>query len=239
MVTTGGAEPAVPGGSPERWELSEYRERMAPLSMVDRVAGALRDGIADGALIPGQRLAEDEIAHALGVSRNTLREAFRLLVRERLVRHEMNRGVFVRTPQHDDVRDVFGLRRIIEVAAIERSADSDLTAVLAAVERGEQAAATDDWSAVATADLQFHRAIAGLLRSERVNDLMNSSIAELRLVFHAAGPTRAFHEPYLARNRRIADLLAAGCQSAAVLELTSYLDKAEKEVLAALPSAGA
>ena len=217
-----------------RSELSEYRDRMTPVSMVDRVASALWDDIADGALVPGQRLSEDEICRALGVSRNTLREAFRLLVRERLVRHEMNRGVFVRTPTADDVKDVFALRGIIEVAATERSGHADLAPVLGAVERGESAAASQDWSGVATADLQFHRAIAGLLGSQRVDDLMTSSIAELRLVFHAAGPMREFHEPYLRRNRVIADLLQAGDAAAAVTELKSYLAKAQQEILTGL-----
>lgn len=237
MVTQDDAKPESDGHS-GRSGLRDYRERVAPVSMVDRVAGALRDGIADGALLPGQRLSEDEIGQALGVSRNTLREAFRLLERERLLQHEMNRGVFVRTPRHEDVKDVFVLRGIIEVSAIERSSGVDLGAVIAAVQRGEDAAAADDWRAVATADLQFHRAIAGLLRSERVNDLMNSSVAELRLVFHAAGPTRAFHEPYLSRNRKIADLLMANDRPAAVEELKSYLDMAERQVLAAVPPPG-
>ncbi len=39
----------------------------------------LRSRISEGYFPPGTRLSEDSIGGALGVSRNTLREAFRLL----------------------------------------------------------------------------------------------------------------------------------------------------------------
>jgi signal transduction histidine kinase len=52
----------------------------------------------------------------------------------------MNRGVFVREPSARDIRDLFGLRRILETAAMRAAGIGDLAAVLTAVERGEEAA---------------------------------------------------------------------------------------------------
>ena len=46
---------------------------------------------------PGVQLSEVALAQQYGVSRNTLREAFRLLARDGLVEHVPHRGVFVRT----------------------------------------------------------------------------------------------------------------------------------------------
>ncbi|HET9142050.1 GntR family transcriptional regulator, partial [Actinophytocola sp.] len=65
-------------------------------STAERVAGILRDRIMEGHLRPGDKLSEEEITRRLGISRNTLREAFRLLGHERLLEHQLNRGVFVR-----------------------------------------------------------------------------------------------------------------------------------------------
>jgi len=93
-------------------------ERLARASTAERVAEVLRDRVTAGYFRPGARLSEDVIGGALGVSRNTLREAFRLLSHERLVMHHLNRGVFVRMLSADDVHDVYAVRRIIEIGAI-------------------------------------------------------------------------------------------------------------------------
>lgn len=207
--------------------------RLEQVSTADKVAGTLRERITEGDFPPGTRLSEERISRALGVSRNSLREGFRLLVRERLVVHEMNRGVFVRMPTATDIADLFRIRCILESAAARASAGVDLTVVLATVERGEKSAAEDDWAAVATADLRFHRALTALLGSERVDELMVTSMAELRLAFHATASAPAFHEPYLRRNRVIVDLLLAGAIEPAVEELELYLGDAQRELVAA------
>jgi DNA-binding GntR family transcriptional regulator len=211
---------------------------MARVSTVDKVAEILRERIAEGDFTPGERLSEESLSRALGVSRNTLREGFRLLMRERLVDHQMNRGVFVRVPTPADIEDLFALRCIIETAAIRASVDADLTDVLAAVERGEEAAAEGDWSAVATADLRFHRALTALLGNERIDELVETSMAELRLAFHAVGPAPAFHAPYLRRNRLIVDLLLKANTEEAADELRSYLEEAQRELVAASDEGG-
>ncbi len=219
-------------------DLSSYLQRVEQVSTADRVAAILRERITEGDFPPGTRLSEERISRALGVSRNSLREGFRLLVRERLVVHQMNRGVFVRVPTTSDIEDLFRLRCILGTAAVCASAGADLAAVLAAVERGEKAAAEDEWAVVATADLQFHRALTALLHSERVDDLMVTLLAELRLAFHATASAPAFHEPYLRRNRVIVDLLLTGSTEPALQELQSYLADAQRDLLAAVDGNG-
>ncbi|MGA8519428.1 MAG: GntR family transcriptional regulator, partial [Pseudonocardiaceae bacterium] len=54
------------------------RALLARTSTAERVADVLRTRIAEGLFPPGTRLAEDTIGSGLGVSRNTLREAFQL-----------------------------------------------------------------------------------------------------------------------------------------------------------------
>src|SRR5882672_3478986 len=83
----------------------------------NRVADALREQIAAGRLAPGSRLSEDAFRRTYGVSRSTLREAFRLLIGERLLVHQLSRGVFVRQLGPGDVSDLYEVRRIVECAA--------------------------------------------------------------------------------------------------------------------------
>ena len=57
--------------------LERDRALLGRASTAERVADILRDRITEGYVPPGARLSEESIGGALGVSRNTLREAFR------------------------------------------------------------------------------------------------------------------------------------------------------------------
>lgn len=215
-------------------------ERLARASTAERVAEVLRDRVTAGYFRPGARLSEDVIGGALGVSRNTLREAFRLLSHERLLTHHLNRGVFVRMLSAEDVHDVYAVRRIIEIGAVRDGDPADpallLEAIRVTVVEGEQAAERGAWQEVGTADLRFHQAVAGLAGSPRINDLMRGLLAELRLVFHVMADPEGFHRPYLSRNREIYELLAAGDRAGAEQALTDYLLDAEKQLTVAYAS---
>src|SRR6266511_716501 len=182
-------------------------------STAERVAEVLRTRITEGVLAPGTRLSEEALTAALGVSRNTLRESFRLLGHEGLLVHELNRGVFVRLLNVDDVRDLYRIRRILEFAAVQSAAGAapaKMDRIREAVESAEAAAAAGDWVRVGTENMRFHQAVAALAGSPRVDETMRRVLAELRLVFHVMQAPREFHEPYLRNNREIYQLLAVG-----------------------------
>lgn len=214
--------------------LSGARGLLDRASTVSRLADVLRARIIEGGLPPGTQLAEHAVADALGVSRNTLREAFRVLSYERLVIHEPHRGVFVRTLDADDVRDIYTTRRTIECAAVraEGAPPEAVAEIRAVVDTAEAAAAEERWSDVGTADLRFHSAIVALAGSRRLNDLMDRILAELRLVFHVMADPHRFHEPFVRRNREIASLVERGRTSDAADALSVYLDDAERQLLA-------
>jgi len=193
--------------------------------------------ISDGVVRPGDRLSEEELATAFAVSRNTLREAFRLVGHERLVEHVLNRGVFVRSLTAEDVVDIYRVRRLLEPAALRRAAAAGpgtgpaVAAVAAAVDRAELAARQRRWEDVATANIRFHQAIVRSLASERIDQTMAQLLAELRLAFHAMPDPAQFHQPYVAWNRRIVALVAGGDADGAERELVGYLDQAEDQLV--------
>jgi len=63
--------------------------------LVDRVHRALRDAICDGDLAPGARLTQEWLAERLGVSRQPVLQALRLLRAEGFVHDAPARGVVV------------------------------------------------------------------------------------------------------------------------------------------------
>ncbi|ADI05128.1 GntR family transcriptional regulator [Streptomyces bingchenggensis BCW-1] len=207
-------------------ELEGDRALLGRTSTAERVADVLRDRIAEGFFPPGTRLSEDSVKGALGVSRNTLREAFRLLTHERLLVHELNRGVFVRVVTVDDLNDIYRVRALVECGAVRGLGKPPypLEAVESAVLAGERAAQARAWQDLSTANIRFHQGVVALAGSPRADELMRGVLAELRLVFHVMDDPRRFYAPYLVRNRHILEVLQSGDALEAERLLASYLE---------------
>ncbi|CAM3840525.1 GntR family transcriptional regulator [Tsukamurella strandjordii] len=196
---------------------------------------ALRSAIVGGDLLPGERLREEPLAAELQVSRNTLREAMRVLAHEGLIVHAANRGATVTVPTVESIRDLYRVRRTVEVYTL-RSADPGQPAAArmrTAVDTAMAAAARDDWRAVGTGDLEFHRAIVALADSPRLDAVLQSLLAELRLAFGVVDDARALHAPFLADNARILERFESGDSAGAASDLEDYLARSESLVVAA------
>jgi DNA-binding GntR family transcriptional regulator len=204
-------------------------------STAERVAAILRTRVSAGYFPPGVRLAEEEITEALGVSRNTLREAFRLLTHERLLEHKLNRGVFVRVLDVPDVIDLYRVRKHIECSVVRTvtAPPANLDRIADAVHEGQRALDGEDWRGLGTANIRFHQEIVAVAGSPRIDELMRAVLAELRLVFHVMANPRWFHEPYLTRNHEILTALERGDGPAAEQLLAKYLDDAERQLVEA------
>jgi DNA-binding GntR family transcriptional regulator len=207
-------------------------------TVAERAAAVIRDGIFEGRFHPGTPLPESALAKALGVSRNTVREAFRTLMGEQLLTYEPHRGVAVRSLHAEDVQDIYRLRRMHELAAIdllrEGATTVDESRLRASVEAGRAAGFRADWGLVGTANLQFHADIVALHGSSRLDDFFRRLMTEMRLGFLALPDAEAFHAPYVERNSQLCDDLIAGRFTEAQTALWTYLDDAMTEVVAAV-----
>jgi DNA-binding GntR family transcriptional regulator len=201
------------------------------------VADVLRRRITEGDLPPGSRMSEESLVRVLRVSRNTLREAFRLLTHEGLLVHQLHRGVFVRALDEDDLVDLYRLRRTVECAVLRSLtslAPDALQPLQDDVAAAELSADGGRWGAVGTANMSFHCHLVGLAGSRRLDEVMARLLAELRLAFSAVASPEHLHAPYVRRNRALLALLEAGQYERAAVELDAYLDDSLAELLAAV-----
>lgn len=199
----------------------------APTSAVERVAEVLREQIVEGALPPGTQLTEESLSQAMRVSRNTVREAYSLLISERIVERIPNRGVFVAAPDVADIADLYAVRALLEPAALRWG--PGLTKERVAAMRTEVDSAVEfrergDWAGVASANQHFHRLVIEVGESERLASTFATVLAEMRLVFHRAGGQ--FHAPFVDDNLRLVELLESGDRDTAAEELAAYLTRA-------------
>jgi DNA-binding GntR family transcriptional regulator len=203
-------------------------------TLSERLGEQLRRKITQGEFAPGQRLSEQALSDSLGVSRNTLREAFRVLVKDGLVKHEPNRGVFVAVPDLASIIDIYRVRRMIECQALAQAYPRHpaKSTMRAAVEKGLRQRDAGDWAGVGTANMEFHMAIVELADSERLNSMFARVLAELRLAFGLLQDAEFLHAPYVDMNLKILELAEAGEYAKAAAALQDYLAHAERIILA-------
>lgn len=155
--------------------------------VAEEVASILRNAILkgiDGAFAPGTQLTEIRTSLELGVSRTTLREAFSLLAQEGLLTVSPHRGAYVSEIGPDDVREIFRVRRTLELSAVEQIAHAppDTFSLLSdAIQQMANADEAGRWQDIVSADLLFHKRLVASLGSETLSLVYNQVATRLRL----------------------------------------------------------
>lgn len=206
---------------------------MSTAAATERVAASLRERIVQGELTPGTPLREAALSAEFDVARNTLREVLRVLAAEDLVDVQRFRGAVVKVITAEQVRDIYVVRRTLELRAIDESgvcSPQAIKSMVNAVTQAEAAAEAGDWRLVGTRSLQFHQALVSTLGSQRLDSFFASIVAQIRLAFAAVADEADFQRPFVVRDREICDLLAAGSRASAAAALRRYLDTSEQQV---------
>jgi DNA-binding GntR family transcriptional regulator len=150
-------------------------DRLSRRSSGDHAAQYIRRLIFDRHLVAGDRIPQDEIAEALGISRIPVREALIALERDGWITIEMHRGAFVNGFDEQGVRDHYALFGLVYGFAARRALDrkpADLADDLAALVK--ELAATEDPAVVSRIVLRFHDTIIDAARSPRIKVIMGA-----------------------------------------------------------------
>lgn len=138
----------------------------SPLHPVDArtlrqsVTDAIRQGILQGDLLPGDQVNQAQIAEQLGVSRGPVREALGHLEEEGLIKNVPYKGTFVTEITGEYICELYSIRRVIETFAAWQAAELATAEDLAELDMvlNEMYVAADlaDMSRMGTLDIQFH-----------------------------------------------------------------------------------
>jgi DNA-binding GntR family transcriptional regulator len=107
----------------------EYQEPLP--SLAEQAYLRLRQEILVCTLAPGQVVTERELAGRYEMSKTPVREALTQVCHDGLVQRLPGRGYMVAPITVKDLRDLFGMRLILEVAAAERAAREPSPALVA------------------------------------------------------------------------------------------------------------
>ena len=86
-------------------------------SVHDAATDRIREMILDGQFAPGERLRQDDLATALGVSTMPVREALRQLQAEGLVVFYPRKGAVVATLSVSEYEEIYRIREQLEILA--------------------------------------------------------------------------------------------------------------------------
>lgn len=211
------------GASPDLRELRR-------VSVADQVVGVLRQRILTGEMRPGMPLLEIPLASSLGVSRNTMREALKVLSLEGLLTRSVHRGIAVAELTLHDVREIYHLRRMLELSAVQAAkhpSREHLERLRTQVDHYEAAVRAGDWSGAVASDLQFHSLLIHFHNNRRLESFYQKVLRELRMgmVLVDRGldnPTRLIRV-----HRSLYQLLATGKLRRCAAALALHLDESE------------
>jgi len=185
-------------------------------SIVDHTAKALEDMIVKGKLKPGQKVKEQEISTRLGISRPPLREAFKILEADGLIRREPRRGVFVSELKDGDIWEIYTLKLALYTLGVTLAMDKitngeveKLEKVVLQMEKSALGDSSPDVMKYEELNNLFHEMtanIAGHARLKKMQQSLNNQIK--RIAFRSFGD-RKHLEASCKYHRKILDAIKA------------------------------
>lgn len=158
------------------------------VSTVDAIYQTLAEDIFTMRFPPGAKITEAALCTRYGVSRNTLREAVALLLSHGLLVKVANKGIYVRTLNYTDVKEIFRLRELLELEAVRNIMESGNIPLelVQLVERIDDNVTEDSWESNLKADVQFHSRLVASAGSPRLHRLYSAIFAEVKLcIYHS------------------------------------------------------
>lgn len=199
-------------------------------STTSLIARELTQAIAGHRLQPGTKLAEQKLADHFGVSRTLVRQALHQLAQRRLVRLEPARGAFVAAPTVEEARQVFAVRRMLELEMARtfarEAAPAQVRALREHIAREKAALEGDDTAAGIGLLGDFHVRIAELTGNEVLAQILRDLISRsslITLMYQRAGAARHSQQEHV----QIVRALAARDEARAVALMQQHLDNVE------------
>lgn len=155
-------------------------------NLVEQVRDAILEEVASGQLAPGDRVIQEQIAQALGVSRQPVQQALVLLRNQGVLHDAPGRGLLVAPldPQH--VQHMYDVRAAVEGLAARRAAELNseraAKAGPALIDAGRRAVAGGSVAKMIAADIKFHEFICSLSGNPLIASTLDSHLTHTQRV---------------------------------------------------------
>ncbi len=213
-----------------------------PKTLVEQAYDAILDAICDGTLAPGERLAQDDVARKLNVSRQPIASALTMLKSQGFVREAGRRGVVVAPLEERMFADIYQFRSAVEPLAVTL-ATPNLTADKvergrALVRHGEKVVALNDNRALIEADMDFHSLIYALSGNKLILETMRLNWRHLRRAMGEVLQIPDFSEQVWREHAAIFEAMVSGEEEKASNLMRDHIGSAYRKVKPLLAQRG-
>ncbi len=195
------------------------------------ISEAIKRAITSGRLKPGEKLVEMELARRFGVSRTPVREALRILEKERLVANNPYKGYIVNKLSHDEAVMLYQVRAALEPLAVklatEQITPQELQELKDCLYQSELALKSDDMAALIVLNNKFHDIIARASRNSYLVDILTNLrdlIDLMRVSNFLMFPKRMIAA--VAEHRGILEAMLAKDAAAAAVKVSAHIENA-------------
>jgi DNA-binding GntR family transcriptional regulator len=197
------------------------KRQESDVSLAEQAYEKIKADIVTCALMPGEQIAQPQLAERYGFGTTPIREALQRLAQEGYVQPMPRYGYMVSPVTLSDVREIFELRSIIDQAAVKlvvvRATQEQLKTIMdianyTFIHRDEL-----EYSEFLTRGEEFHNTIADFSGNERLAAVSHKLDAELTRIFYIGLNQRDYTnqmlEEHLALAQALSERDAAGCVS--------------------------
>jgi DNA-binding GntR family transcriptional regulator len=207
----------------------------------EQVAARLRELLVEGAIAPGAKLNERELAERLSVSRTPLREAIKMLAAEGLVELLPNRGAVAVRLDEQDVFNTFEVMAELEgmsgELAAQRITDAELAEIKALHYEMLAAHTRRDLSTYYRLNAQIHRAINAAAKNPVLSVTYNQVNTRLQALRFRSNQEEAKWKRAVKEHEQMIEALAKRDSGALRAVLVQHLQHKRDVVLEQLRSA--
>ena len=209
--------------------MSKHEEILLEEPQGNSVYRQILDDIRRGALLPGDRLRETELAERLSVSRTPVREAIRQLETDGLVTHAPRQGATIRSLDYAEVVELYEMRAVLEATAAQLAArvasDIELDELQ---ELNAELSATKDPQEAARLNRIFHATLFDIAK----NRFLTKSMQALQKALFILGPTTLSEgsraQDAVGEHAKVLDALSARDGEAAEAAMRTHIEASQR-----------
>lgn len=198
--------------------------------LVDRAYQALLAAISSGALAPGERLTQEDLAARLAVSRQPVLQALRLLKREGLVHDAPGRGLQVAALDAPSLAHTYQVRGALDALAARLAAERRCALPPALLAAGRRSTRGSDVHAMIEADIAFHRALYAASGNPFIERSAETHWSHIRRAMGAVLQSSRLRRPVWDEHEAIAEAVAAGDAAAAEAAAAAHAEQAGRHM---------
>jgi DNA-binding GntR family transcriptional regulator len=206
-------------------------------ALIDRAYEQLVEAIADGTLAPGQRIRQEELGRALGVSRQPISHALQLLKQQKLVEENGRRGLIVSGIDAERIRELYQVRTALDALAARLAAERIAGRIDMQQRRAAQRALATGLAlrpdapvlAFIQADVAFHTALYRLSGNRAIEDTVAAQWPHLKRSMGAVLDDPEQRPLVWAEHQEILRLVLAGDADGAERAARGHTDRAGGE----------